>query len=138
MPWRNPKLSPGERYRLRYAVDPEFAVAERVRSRFRQRRRFSNIAYILRKAVQGRVTTPSIEAFLGYTMADLRAHLEARFTEGMGWPAFARGEIHIDHCRPVKFFDLNTAEGLRACWAMENLQPLWAAENLRKGARLAA
>ena len=75
---------------------------------------------------------------LGYTMAELREHLERQFANGMDWAAFSRGEIHIDHIVPVSAFDLSSDDGVRACWAMDNIQPLWAADNMRKGAKLPA
>ncbi len=134
-PWRAPGLTLQEKRRLRYRHDPVFNVAERVRVQMRSRRRFKNMEHVIRKAVAGKVTTPSIERFLGYTMGDLRAHLEAQFDELMSWEAFGLGLIHIDHKRPVASFDLDDAEQVRACWALDNLQPLWYGDNMRKGAR---
>ena len=74
------------------------------------------------------------EAVLGYTTADVIAHLESKFCDGMSWDNY--GEWHIDHIVPVAFF--RAAEHKHAiaeCWALSNLQPLWARDNLRKGAR---
>lgn len=134
-PWLDPLLSPQERRRIRYRHDPAFNIAERVRIRMRARRRFKNMEHAIRRAVAGKVTTRRIEGFLGYTMRDLRAHLEAQFSPGMTWEAFCAGLIHIDHRRPVASFDLNDVDQVRACWAMSNLQPLWADDNMRKGAK---
>lgn len=65
---------------------------------------------------------------LGYTAAELRAHLEALFVDGMNWQNY--GEWHVDHLRPVSSFDLPAQ--MAECWALENLQPLWGPENLSK------
>lgn len=134
-PWLAPGLSIGEKYRLRRLYNPAFCVSERIRIQMRKRKRYSNMEHAIRKAVAGKVTTPSIERFLGYKMTDLRAHLEAQFTDGMDWAAFCEGRIHIDHRRPVALFDLEDTEQVRACWGMDNLQPLWARDNMTKGAK---
>lgn len=73
---------------------------------------------------------------LGYSLEELRSHLEARFTVGMTWDRY--GAWHVDHIRPCAAFDLTSAEDFAACWSLENLQPLWASENVRKGASYGA
>jgi 5-methylcytosine-specific restriction endonuclease McrA len=75
------------------------------------------------------------QTLVGYTLEDLRAHLEARFTEGMSWEN--AGSWHVDHVRPLSSFAITGPDcpEFKAAWALENLQPLWAADNLRKGAR---
>lgn len=75
------------------------------------------------------------EALVGYTLEDLRAHLEARFTDGMTWES--AGRWHIDHERPLSSFTIAGPDcpEFRKAWALENLQPLWGPDNLRKGAR---
>lgn len=74
---------------------------------------------------------------LGYSIDELRAHLEARFSAGMSWSEFCAGRIHIDHIRPLASFRFDSIESeeFRQAWALDNLQPLWAWDNLRKGAR---
>lgn len=134
-PWLAPGLSVAEKRRIRYRCDPLFNLSERVRIQMRNRRRFRNMEHTIRKAVAGKVTTPGIEKFVGYTMANLRRHLEAQFDDFMCWEAFADGSIHIDHKRPVSKFDLDDPDQVRACWALDNLQPLWSFDNMRKGAR---
>lgn len=70
---------------------------------------------------------------LGYTEAELIAHLESRFRAGMTWENY--GRWHVDHIRPCALFDQSDPAQFALCWALSNLQPLWAGENLRKGAR---
>lgn len=82
---------------------------------------------------RNRKKSASILELLGYTVMELRIHIENKFTDGMCWERF--GEIHIDHIKPLVLCDLSTDEGVRRAWALENLQPLWAADNLRKHAR---
>lgn len=77
-----------------------------------------------------------MESFLGYSLAELRTHIERQFSKGMDWPAFMAREVHLDHIRPVSSFDLSKPDEVRACYALTNLRPVWAAENLSKGATL--
>lgn len=74
---------------------------------------------------------------LGYTVEELRAHLERKFQPGMSWENY--GDWHIDHIRPLSSFSYETPNGedFRAAWSLSNLQPLWARDNLIKGARWA-
>lgn len=75
------------------------------------------------------------EALVGWTMADLRAHLERQFLPGMSWENMR--EWHIDHIVPLASFTITGPDDpeLRRAWALTNLRPLWAKDNIRKGAR---
>ena len=81
------------------------------------------------------VSANNIRNQLGYSIDELREHLESRFQEGMSWDNHGRDGWHIDHVKPVSMFDYNSVNdsGFRECWALANLQPLWAADNIRKG-----
>jgi len=75
---------------------------------------------------------------LGYTMADLKKHLEGKFRDGMTWDNY--GKWHIDHIRPKASFAIQSPqdESFKECWSLKNLQPLWASENCQKQARWTA
>lgn len=75
------------------------------------------------------------EDLVGYSVADLRRHLERQFTKGMCWASY--GEWHIDHIRPIASFKYETADdpAFRECWALSNLRPLWSMLNSAKGAK---
>lgn len=72
---------------------------------------------------------------LGYSLDDLKLHLERQFLPGMSWEN--RGEWHIDHIVPVSQFEFTSSEDpeFKAAWALSNLRPLWAKDNLRKNNR---
>ncbi|MBB4192796.1 hypothetical protein [Rhizobium aethiopicum] len=72
---------------------------------------------------------------LGYTVDELKDHLERQFTEGMSWDNY--GDWHIDHIRPLASFEYSTPECLqfKMAWCLSNLQPLWGSENMSKGAK---
>ena len=73
---------------------------------------------------------------LGYSLDDLMAHLEKKFTKGMSWENY--GKWHIDHVIPLSAHNYETPENMdfKRAWALNNLQPLWAKENISKHARL--
>lgn len=83
----------------------------------------------LEKGGKSRRSTFSL---LGYTLDELKLHLERQFQPGMTWDNY--GEWHIDHKIPKVLFNFNTTEDIdfRRCWALSNLQPLWADENHKK------
>lgn len=136
MPWTNPALSKAERFKLRYELDSEFNLKQRVRAALRRKRQGIRLGCIMRAAVNRNGNSPTAEAFLGYSMFDLRKHLERQFTNKMTWDAFRAGQIHIDHIVPLASFDLSNPNELRRAWCMTNLRPVWASVNLRKAARL--
>jgi len=73
---------------------------------------------------------------VGYTLEQLKEHLENRFTPEMTWENYG-SFWHIDHIVPHSWFKFEdiTCDSFKACWALENLQPLEAAENIKKGNR---
>jgi hypothetical protein len=69
------------------------------------------------------------QAIVGYSLDDLRAHLERQFTKSMSWENY--GEVwEIDHVVPVDSFDL--PREVAVCWALTNLRPLTKKQNRRK------
>lgn len=77
----------------------------------------------------------SWQDLVGYTVDQLRVHLEKQFTKGMTWQNY--GEWHVDHILPASSFTYESPEDpdFLACWAMTNLRPLWAVDNMRKRAK---
>jgi hypothetical protein len=78
------------------------------------------------------------EDLLGFTLQELKEHLEKQFKSGMTWNNY--GIWHIDHIRPISSFSFNSYKDkeFKECWALSNLQPLWAEDNLKKGNKLIA
>lgn len=73
---------------------------------------------------------------LGYSMSELKQHLERQFTKGMTWEN--KGKWHIDHITPASSFNFSSANDkeFHACFGLHNLRPMWGRENIQKGARL--
>lgn len=70
-------------------------------------------------------------SYLNYTMNELKTHLENNFTDGMTWDKFLKGEIEIDHIKPISKFNYSSIHDkeFKECWSLSNLQPLWKKEN---------
>ena len=154
---RNPdKVKATESRRVRHRTDEvrarELAYRERTRDQRRAYRRQwqanrmtadssfrlrSNLASLINTAIRKQfgVKANRTHELIGCTIAELRQHLEAQFTDGMSWDNYGRNGWHIDHVRPCASFDLSDPEQQRQCFHYSNLQPLWAAENIRKGAK---
>mgnify|MGYP006434059489 CR=1 FL=1 len=135
-PWRNPRLSEAEQYRVRYRKDEEFATKERMRRQIRKAMNRDGVAELMRGAIRRGGQSKQVERALGYTIGQLCTHLERQFTKGMTWDRFRSGDIHIDHITPQAAFDLSNPEQWRACWCLSNLQPRWARDNIKKSARV--
>jgi hypothetical protein len=137
-PWLNPRLSDAEQFRIQYRNDHEFNSYQKMRRQLKKALYEDGIGDLIRSNLNRGVGVRSrkIEEMLGYTMNDLRVHLERQFTKGMSWEKFSSGEIHIDHITPKAAFDLLDYDQWKICWGLPNLQPLWARDNLRKSAKL--
>lgn len=116
------------RIRLRAAerlrTDPVFAINHRMRTRLRE-------ALVVAGGKRGR----SWEALVGYSSADLLAHLERQFSPGMSWDNLSDWEI--DHIVALASFDIREAGDaeFRAAWSLGNLRPLWRGPNRAKSSR---
>ncbi len=73
---------------------------------------------------------------LGYTIDDLRLHIERQFTKGMTWKnhGLGAGKWHIDHILPLSSFSYETPDDpeFKAAWALSNLRPSWQTDNCKK------
>lgn len=101
------------------------------------RRLHGNMSRAIRSALEGAKSGKGWESVVGYTRADLIAHIERQFTKGMGWRNM--GEWEVDHIVPRCAFKLEGSDdpAFKACWAITNLRPLWRQDNRAKsGSRL--
>lgn len=77
------------------------------------------------------------EELVGFTVHQLKKHLESLFRPGMTWENYGTF-WHIDHKIPIAAFNFERPEDIdfQICWALKNLQPLEAHANLSKGAKI--
>ncbi|MFC1454124.1 hypothetical protein ACFLQL_02990, partial [Verrucomicrobiota bacterium] len=93
-----------------------------------------NMSGSIRKALKGNKVGRHWENLVGYTIAELKQHLEAKFKSGMTWNNYGVYGWHIDHIIPKDFFKFTSEKDVefQYCWSLNNLQPLWAKDNLKK------
>ncbi len=135
-PWLNPRLTDSEKYRLQYKLDPEYAIHERMRRQLKKAATNDGVADMIRAALKSGGESPKTTELLGYTITELRQHLERQFTKRMSWEKFMQGDIHIDHIIPKASFDLTDPDQWKICWSLPNLRPLMAKDNLSKSAKV--
>lgn len=91
---------------------------------------------IIRGLRKGSKRGRSVFEILGFSLEDLKSHLERQFTDGMSWENM--GKWHIDHIIPLSVHNYNCPDDVdfRKAWCLSNLQPLWGKENMAKHNRL--
>lgn len=95
-----------------------------------------NVSRLISMALNGGKAGRKWQDLVGYTLEQLRAHLERQFVKGMTWDNY--GTVwHVDHIQPrTKFtFESSDDDGFKACWALTNLRPLGARDNMSKGSK---
>lgn len=95
--------------------------------------RFATSIY---KALKGNKQGMKWELLVGYSLSELKSHLERMFSNGMCWGNYGT-YWHVDHIKPKSLFKYKSPKDdqFRECWALKNLQPLEAKKNLIKGNR---
>jgi len=103
-------------------------------SRFSLKR---NIATAISRSLKGNKNGRHWEKIAGYTLEQLKKHLEKQFTGKMSWENYGSFWT-LDHKIPISVFNFTSPdhEDFRRCWALKNLQPMIAIENIKKGAKL--
>ena len=98
-----------------------------------------NISAFIRLSLKGKKNGMHWEVLVGYTLEELMAHLESKFTKDMNWDNYGYGKYkwNIDHVIARCHFNITSYEcqGFKDCWALKNLQPLWQTRNFEKGDR---
>jgi len=97
---------------------------------FRLRAYFSTRMY---QSLKGNKHGMSWEKLVGYTLQDLKTHLESKFDDKMNWDNYG-SYWHIDHIVAVALFNYTSYddEAFKRCWCLQNLQPLYGPDNLEK------
>jgi hypothetical protein len=83
----------------------------------------------IRKALGKSKAGQPWETLVGYTLSDLKRHIERQFSKGMTWENY--GDWHIDHIIPRCSFVYASPDDAEfiAAWAITNLRPLWSSDN---------
>lgn len=97
----------------------------------------ATVSSCINQSLRGNRNGAHWEILVGYTVTELRDHLESMFAPGMTWDNYGRGGWEIDHVRPVSSFTFTSANEpeFGECWSLSNLQPMWWWENRSKSDR---
>jgi len=95
----------------------------------------NRMASSISRSLKGNKKGRKWESLVGYTVKDLKKHLQKQFKNSMNWQKFIKGKIHIDHIIPKINFKYTLPEDreFKKCWSLKNLQPLYASDNIKKG-----
>ena len=111
-----------EYFHKKYRSDIEYKLLHNLRSR-------------IKNALKLKAKDSTTIRLLGCTVIKFKQHIERLFIDGMTWGGVFSGDIHIDHIKPCKKFDLSKISEQKLCFHYTNLQPLWKLDNLKKGAK---
>lgn len=151
-----------ERKRSRkYVKNNKMAVKERRKLKARELRKTdpsfnlkSNISRAIRHAFKKNnilKNGKSISNYLGYSMQELKTHIESQFESWMTWnnQGFYNPKTwdnndqntwtwQLDHIIPQSdlLYTLMEDENFKKCWALSNLRPLSSKENLERGLQI--
>ena len=89
----------------------------------------------IRKSLKNGKEGKGWEELVGYSVSELKNHLEKQFKNGLNWKKFFEEKYHIDHIKPKSLFNYNNYNDkeFKECWSLNNLQPLRSEDNLKKG-----
>jgi len=75
---------------------------------------------------------------IGYSIEELKNHLQKTMPEGYTWQDYLSGKLHIDHIIPINAFNFTSPKHIdfKKCWALNNLRLLPARENLTKSKKI--
>ena len=102
------------------------------------RKLHTNISRMVSKTITGTKNYRKWQDLVGYSVSDLKEHLEKQFSKGMSWENYGLRGWHIDHKIPRFVFNFSNPndDDFKKCWSLKNLQPMWSTDNIRKGRRL--
>jgi len=77
------------------------------------------------------------ETLVGYTLQELKFHLETQFDSNMNWENHG-SYWHIDHIIPLASLPFSSVEdeNFRLLWSLGNLQPLFGPDNVSKNKKI--
>lgn len=123
----------------RLSMNVKHAIRNRNRRIYDLKFKLNEImANAIRLALKGNKKGRSWEKLVGYSLNQLKRHLEKQFQPGMNWRNYGFYGWHIDHEIPISAFNFEKPEDMdfKKCWALSNLQPMWAKENIAKSNNL--
>jgi hypothetical protein len=78
------------------------------------------------------------QSLVGFSLSQLKAHIEKQFLPGMTWENYGKDGWEIDHRIPLVAHNFSSFDQLdfQRAWSLKNLRPLWASENRSKSDKI--
>jgi len=115
------KIKSAEYMRLKKASDPLYRLHSNMGSK---------ICNILKNRWNVSKSNIEWEKMIGYSLNDLKNHLESQFDKDMNWENYGT-YWEIDHIVPISVFSI-TEEAFYKLWSLKNLRPLYWETNRKK------
>lgn len=96
-----------------------------------------NLCSSLRKCIKNNRKYHIFSRYSGYTINELKNHLEKQFDDKMSWDNYGTYWV-IDHIIPKSKFNIQNyqSEDFIKCWELNNIRPLEKIENCKKGNKI--
>jgi hypothetical protein len=126
----------GRRYMKNYRINHPMKAKEYDAIRRSKTKLSRNISRSMRAALKGNKGGLHWENLVGYTLKQLKSHIEKQFDLWMTWDNY--GKWHIDHKIPLTAFNFIEPGDIdfKKCWSLQNLQPLEAKKNIIKNDKI--
>lgn len=130
-----------DQYLAKLKIKRQLLTEKAKRNKYQRERRkndphyrvYMNMSRYIRLTLTGKKAGRSWQKLVGYSIDELKSHLEFQFNNNMSWENYG-SYWHIDHIQPVCSFNFETEEDqeFKDCWKLKNLRPLLAIENIKK------
>lgn len=117
------------------------------RKRYQEYKIYNSISACIRYSLKGNKNGMQWEDLVGYSIDQLKNHLQSLFQPGMKFDnhGIGEGKWNIDHKIPIKYRNIDGtfywnqkdlqnpySQTFKDCWALSNLQPKWSIPNIKK------
>lgn len=119
----------------KYLEENKEKIHEADRIRHQKNKLGRNISRMLASALKGAKSEQHWEDLVGYTIEQLREHLESQFTPEMNWDNYGYNDSgyqwELEHIIPQAYFHYTSPEDhdFKICWSLMNLRPMEWHEN---------
>jgi hypothetical protein len=142
-PGKNQNRHNGTEAKIRHKnwINNNYDAFRSIQNRYKRNKFRSDINYkfnrLMGNAIRHGINDKSFrkwESLVGYSILDLKIHLEKTLPEGITWNDYLNGGYHIDHIIPQSMYNFKSCESpeFKKCWSYRNLRIITESENLEK------
>lgn len=119
------RLAINNNQKNRSATDPMFRLNNAMRA-------------AIGHSLRGNKNGSKWESLTGYSLVQLKKHIEKQFQPGMSWESYGKDGWEVDHHIPLSAHHFMTPGDIdfKRAWNLKNLKPLWASDNRSKSDKM--